>query len=47
MLKPVCELLDIERGGKKDDILERILDFLLNPKDSGKKVPEKKKSECQ
>ncbi|KAL5021589.1 hypothetical protein ScPMuIL_000744 [Solemya velum] len=43
MLKPVCEVLDIERGGKKEEILERILDFLLNPKDSGKKVPEKKK----
>ncbi|KAF8791408.1 Protein DEK like protein [Argiope bruennichi] len=44
VLKRVCELLDIERSGTKEEIVMRILDFLLEPKDSGKKVPTKKKA---
>ena len=37
-LKSVCEMLDLQKTGPKDDIIERILDFLLEPKDSGKAV---------
>ncbi|GBN17024.1 Protein DEK [Araneus ventricosus] len=44
VLKRICEVLDLERGGTKEDIVMRILDFLLEPKDSGKKVPTKKKA---
>ncbi|XP_035232868.1 protein DEK-like, partial [Stegodyphus dumicola] len=43
ILKHVCEVLDLERSGTKEEIVLRILEFLLNPKDSGKKVPSKKK----
>ncbi|KFM67737.1 Protein DEK, partial [Stegodyphus mimosarum] len=39
ILKHVCEVLDLERSGTKEEIVLRILEFLLNPKDSGKKVP--------
>lgn len=37
-LKSVCEMLDLQKTGNKDEISERILDFLLEPKDSGKPV---------
>ncbi|XP_008196366.1 protein DEK isoform X2 [Tribolium castaneum] len=37
-LKSICEMLDLQKTGSKDDIVERILDFLLEPKDSGKPV---------
>lgn len=36
MLKSICEVLDIDRGGKKDEIIDRILNFLLKPHSSGK-----------
>lgn len=32
-------VLEIERAGTKDDILDRILSFLVCPVDSGKTVP--------
>ncbi|KAJ8975531.1 hypothetical protein NQ317_003872 [Molorchus minor] len=35
-LKSICEMLDLQKNGTKDDITERIIDFLLEPKDSGK-----------
>lgn len=37
-LKSICEMLDLQKTGTKDDIVERILLFLLEPKDSGKPV---------
>lgn len=37
-LKSVCEMLDLEKKGNKDEIAERIIDFLIDPKDSGKPV---------
>ncbi|KAL1501539.1 hypothetical protein ABEB36_006842 [Hypothenemus hampei] len=37
-LKTTCEILDLPKSGAKDDIVERILEFLLEPKDSGKPV---------
>jgi len=39
MLKLICETLDIERGGNKEDIIERIMSFLMKPKSSGKELP--------
>ena len=44
MLKTICEVLDLERSGTKDAIVEKIMSFLLLPKDSGKPVPASKKS---
>jgi len=38
-MKEICEVLDLEKKGKKDDIVTRIMDFLMDPKDSGKAVP--------
>lgn len=35
-LKSICEMLDLEKKGNKDEIIERVVDFLLEPKDSGK-----------
>jgi hypothetical protein len=43
-LKHICEVLDIERGGTKSAIVDRIMDFLMKPQSSGLKVSEKKKS---
>jgi len=43
VLKQICLILDIERSGSKEEIVNRILTFLLNPEDSGKKVPSAKK----
>lgn len=44
VLKNVCLILDIERKGTKEEIVNRIMSFLMNPEDSGKKVPAAKKS---
>lgn len=35
-LKSICEMLDLEKNGKREEISERICEFLLEPKDSGK-----------
>ncbi|RZC40689.1 DEK, partial [Asbolus verrucosus] len=37
-LKSICEMLDLQKTGSKDDIIERIIEFLLDPKDSGKAI---------
>lgn len=37
-LKSVSEMLDLAKSGTKDDIVSRIVDFLVEPKDSGKPV---------
>ncbi|XP_028402546.1 protein DEK-like [Dendronephthya gigantea] len=41
-MKRLCEILDVEKKGSKEDVLERVMDFLLCPKASGKEVPVKK-----
>jgi len=47
MLKCICQTLDIERSGKKEEIVERIMNFLKEPKDSGKPLTASaKKREC-
>ncbi|XP_064604983.1 protein DEK-like isoform X2 [Liolophura sinensis] len=43
VLKFICEVIDVERSGHKDDVVNRIMDFLLHPKSSGKEVPVPKK----
>lgn len=37
-LKSVCEMLDLLKSGTKDELVTRIVEFLLEPKDSGKPV---------
>lgn len=36
MLKSICEVLDLERSGVNSELVKRILNFLMNPKPSGK-----------
>lgn len=36
-LKVICEMLDLPKTGTKDDIIARILEFLIEPKDSSPK----------
>nr|XP_020473113.1 protein DEK [Monopterus albus] len=42
-LKAVCGVLDLEKKGTHTDLVDRILTFLVAPKNSGKRVPIKKK----
>uniref|UniRef100_A0AAQ6IG26 Protein DEK n=1 Tax=Anabas testudineus TaxID=64144 RepID=A0AAQ6IG26_ANATE len=42
-LKVVCGVLDVEKKGTHSDLVDRILNFLTAPKNSGKRVPVKKK----
>ena len=35
-LKSICEMLDLEKKGTREEIAERIVEFLVEPKDSGK-----------
>ncbi|KFP87853.1 PREDICTED: protein DEK, partial [Acanthisitta chloris] len=44
MLKSICEVLDLERSGVNSDLVSRILNFLMNPKSSGKPLPKSKKT---
>lgn len=39
MLRDVCILLNLERGGEKKDMVARLAGFLLQPKDLGKSKP--------
>ena len=41
-LKDMLEVLGLEKGGPKEQLVARLLAFLLKPHDSEKKVPEKK-----
>ncbi|KAG7475917.1 DEK isoform X1 [Solea senegalensis] len=42
-LKEVCGVLDLEKKGTHSDLVDRILNFLIEPKNSGKRLPVKKK----
>ncbi|CAI5661452.1 unnamed protein product [Oreochromis niloticus] len=42
-LKVVCSVLDLEKKGTHSDLVDRILTFLTAPKNSGKRLPLKKK----
>ena len=37
-LKVLCDILDMPKSGTKDDVIERLLEFLSRPLDSGKVV---------
>lgn len=39
LVKSFCVTLDLERGGKKEDVMERIISFLMEPKSSNKPLP--------
>jgi hypothetical protein len=39
VLKSLCGILDLEKKGNREEVAERIVTFLLEPKDSGKPVP--------
>ena len=46
-VKSMCEILDLERGGTKETIVNRLMDFFLKPASSGKKLlMDKKRSKC-
>ncbi|XP_068586036.1 protein DEK isoform X2 [Cebidichthys violaceus] len=42
-LKVVCGVLDLEKKGTHSDLVDRILTFLIAPRNSGKRLPVKKK----
>ncbi|KAM8870444.1 protein DEK isoform 2-T2 [Spinachia spinachia] len=42
-LKAVCGVLDLEKKGTHSDLVDRILSFLIAPRNSGKRLPVKKK----
>merc|ERR1712168_1042786 len=42
-LKLICTFLSLEKSGSKEEVVGRILAFLLKPKDEGKKAPQGKK----
>eukprot|EP01136_Pigoraptor_vietnamica_P009050 Opistho-1_new@2980 len=37
-LKDLASVLDVERSGSKEEIVQRIMEFLENPRDSGRKL---------
>ncbi|XP_078544109.1 protein DEK [Lissotriton helveticus] len=43
MLKIVCEVLDLERSGPNPELIMRIMNFLMEPKPSGKPLPKSAK----
>lgn len=46
-LKGVCGVLDLEKKGTHSDLVDRILTFLISPKNSGKRLPTKKKKKSK
>jgi len=43
MIKGIAEVLDIPRNGTKDELVDRIMEWLEKPGDSGRKVPAPKR----
>uniref|UniRef100_A0A8P4K799 DEK proto-oncogene n=1 Tax=Dicentrarchus labrax TaxID=13489 RepID=A0A8P4K799_DICLA len=43
ILRFVCGVLDLEKKGTHSDLVDRIMNFLIAPKNSGKRLPVKKK----
>ena len=43
IVKGICEVLDLQKKGTKEEIVTRVLDFLMEPSDSGRKAPETKR----
>ena len=42
----LCSILDLEKSGTKEAVMERILGFLVNPQDSGRPLQKPKRSMC-
>ncbi|XP_030637035.1 protein DEK [Chanos chanos] len=42
-LRTICQILDLERGGKRDILVDRIIHFLMCPTNTGKPVITKRK----
>lgn len=45
-LKVVCGVLDLEKKGTHSDLVDRILTFLIAPKNSGKVSSERAQTHC-
>ena len=43
-MKEIFDVLGLEKKGLKDELSKRLMTFLFEPKDNGKKVPQPKKS---
>ncbi|XP_074636540.1 protein DEK-like [Acropora palmata] len=41
-LKRLCEIFDLEKKGKRNDLQEKVMDFLMSPKSSGRPAPQPK-----
>ncbi|KAM9782552.1 protein DEK [Neosynchiropus ocellatus] len=46
-LKVVCSVLDLEKKGTHSDLVDRILTYLVSPRNSGKRLPVKKKKKSK
>lgn len=46
-LKTICEVLDLEKKGTKEEVVDRVMDYCMCPKSSGKKVPQTKKRKSE
>lgn len=42
-LKKICDILDLDRSGTKEELIDKIMSFLLEPKDSGRPISPVKK----
>ncbi|KAK7079269.1 hypothetical protein SK128_000954 [Halocaridina rubra] len=42
-IKRILNILGLEKSGHKREVVERLMDFMVNPKDTGKKPPKVKK----
>ena len=42
VLKTLCETLDLEKTGTKDQVVPRIMSFLMDPQPSGRELPKAK-----
>ena len=47
MIKGICEVLDVQKKGTKEEVITRLLEFLMKPEDSGRKVPQPKKRKSE
>ncbi|KAL9980328.1 hypothetical protein ACROYT_G008899 [Oculina patagonica] len=46
-LKRLCEIFDLEKKGNRSDLLEKVMDFLMSPKSSGRPAPQPKAKKAE
>ncbi|XP_020610217.1 protein DEK-like [Orbicella faveolata] len=46
-LKRLCEIFDLEKKGKRSDLLEKVMDFLMSPESSGRPAPQPKAKKAE